>query len=122
MIRRPQKSTRPDTLFPTLRSSELCLECLAQTHLVGEQDARQLAPPCFGQPGKRIAWVRFWLGCQALRKSRHLKWLWRGRRPRQTRIIELLKILTDLQKEDLDRFTFMLRWRLVSCLCCDLAL
>src|SRR3546814_3285383 len=35
-----------------------CLECLAQTHIVGEQDARQLAPPCFGQPGKRIALVR----------------------------------------------------------------
>src|SRR3546814_11109279 len=55
-----------------------CLECLAQTHIVGEQDARQLAPPCFGQPGTRIALVRFWLGFQALRKSRHLTWLWLG--------------------------------------------
>src|SRR3546814_3651108 len=31
MIRRPPRSTRTDTLFPTRRSSDLIRECLAQT-------------------------------------------------------------------------------------------
>src|SRR3546814_13727994 len=45
MIRRPPRSTRTDTLFPTRRSSDLTLRCLAQEHSMDSELARRADAP-----------------------------------------------------------------------------